>query len=154
MKKVVIIGCGFSGMAALSKLKRSGLRLDISVIDKKRTFDFLPALPDCLGRGIHPEDLTFDIEKFAPGFINEEVVSLDLEKKEAATVNRTLAYDYLLIASGSETNFYGNDQIKKYALTLDSAADAGKIIAALKQNVPPALTIPAKPSNDVIFRPF
>lgn len=141
MKKICIIGCGFAGIAALNRFRRSGLKVEVTIIDKKRTFDFLPMLPDVIGRGISPEYLAYEIEKPGLNFINEEAISLNLEKKEVATTGKTLSYDYLLVASGSETNFYGNDQIKKYAFTLDSAADAVKILSALKQSSPGAIVV-------------
>lgn len=141
MKKIVIIGGGFAGISALKRLRQSGLALDISVVDKKRTFDFLPMLPDVIGRGIAPEYLSRGIGCFKPDLINEEVVSLDLDRREAATAGRVIPYDYLLIASGSETNFYGNDQIKKFAFTLDSANDAKKLREAIKERAPQAFVI-------------
>ena len=49
MAEILIIGGGFGGLGAASRLCKSGLGLDIALIDKKETADFLPMLPDCIG---------------------------------------------------------------------------------------------------------
>ncbi|MFA5411353.1 MAG: FAD-dependent oxidoreductase [Candidatus Omnitrophota bacterium] len=137
MSKILIIGGGFAGLSACHRLGKSGLGLDITLVDKKETSDFLPMLPDCLGRGIDPQFLACKIEDTARKtgfkFIRDEVVSIDLQKREVLTKQRALNYDYLVIASGSETNFYGNEVIRSHAYALDGADDAIKINAALRQ---------------------
>ena len=138
MKKIIIIGSGFGGLSAANSIsRRLGSGLDIILIDKKQTFDFLPTLPDTIGRGIKPQHLSYRIEdgakKLGIRFINKEVVSLDLEQKKILTSSEALGYDYLVIASGSEANFYGNENIKKSAYTLDSVEDAKRIACALEQ---------------------
>ncbi|MCU0651840.1 MAG: FAD-dependent oxidoreductase [Candidatus Omnitrophica bacterium] len=137
MKKVIIIGGGFAGLSTASHLFRSGFKLEVRLIDKKLTNDFLPTLPDCLGRGINPDYLSYGIEsaakQFKFQFIHNEVNTVNLEKKEVFILNQRLEYDYLIIASGSETNFYGNENIKNNAYKLDSCADAKVIAEVLKQ---------------------
>lgn len=137
MAKVLIIGGGFGGLNVARQLCKCGLGIEVILIDKKETSDFLPLLPDCIGRGINPEFLSYNISAMAKKtgftFIHEEVISLDLEKKQVFIAKSTISYDYLVVASGTETNFYGNNNIKENALTLDSADDVKKIIIALKQ---------------------
>jgi len=138
MTKVLIIGGGFGSLSVASRLYKSDLILDIILIDKKETTDFLPLLPDCIGRGINPEFLASKIEnigrKMGFKFIWDEAVSVDLDKRQVLTKTQVMNYDYLVIASGSETNFYGNENIKQDALILDSVDDARKIINTLRQN--------------------
>jgi NADH:ubiquinone reductase (H+-translocating) len=137
MKKIIIIGGGFGGRASALRLAGSGLVFDGVVIDKKQGADFLPTLPDCIGRGITPACLSYRIEDICKNtgfaFINEEVISLDAEGGKVLTKNRALEYDYLIIASGSETNFYGNENIRDNAYKLDDCEDAEKIISALRE---------------------
>ena len=136
MPKIVIIGSGFGGLSCVFGLSKADCGLEITVIDKKDTFDFLPSLPDILGRGINPKALAYDIKLIAKKngfeFIKEEVFAIDLSGKQVHAGNKKIGYDYLVIASGSETNFYGNDNIKESAYTLDSADDAVKILSVLK----------------------
>ncbi|MCK9603755.1 MAG: FAD-dependent oxidoreductase [Candidatus Omnitrophica bacterium] len=137
MSKILIIGGGFGGLSAASRLYKLRDKLSVTLIDKKDTVDFLPMLPDCIGRGICPQALSYKIEKLARKFgfkfILKEVTAIDLDKKEASAGSEKFNYDYLIIASGSETNFYGNDNIKERAYTLDSVNDSGKIIEALRR---------------------
>jgi len=135
--KVIIIGGGFGGLSASRRLCKSGIKLEVMLIDKKQTVDFLPMLPDCIGRMISPEFLSYGIEnigrKLGFNFIKGEVIAVDLEKKEVSVNSEGLKYDYLIIASGSETNFYGNQGIRQYAYTLDGISDARKMIDGLGQ---------------------
>ncbi len=139
MKNVLIIGCGFGGSAALSALSRHRKDVAVTVIDRKKRFDFLPMLPDVIGGRIDPDFLTHPIEgskrHYDFNFINGEVASLDLGKKEAAAGGEIFKYDYLVIASGSETNFYRNEEIKRYAYKLDDADDSRSILDVLGKKV-------------------
>lgn len=138
MIKILIIGGGFAGISAAKKIYRLGLNLDVTLIDKKDTTDFLPLLPDCIGRGVNPVFLSYKIEnisrKLKFKFIKDEVISIDLDKRQVFTKTKVLDYDYLLICSGAETNFYGNENIKQNAFTLDSVNDVIKILNALRKN--------------------
>ncbi|MDD5439124.1 MAG: FAD-dependent oxidoreductase [Candidatus Omnitrophica bacterium] len=137
MNKVIIIGGGFGGLTALRKLAPFKRCVDLTLVDKKTTSDFLPELPDRLGRGVRPEYLTCPLEatvkRYGQRFINEEVKGVDLEKRLVNTTGSSLAYDYLIIASGSETNFYGNGNIRGSACKLDDVADTETIYRKLKE---------------------
>lgn len=138
MKKVIIIGGGFAGLSALKCLRAWRKKVDVILIDKKRTFDFLPMLPDVIGRNIPPERLMCSLENISKenkaAFICDEVTSLDLKKRIIALTSRTLAYDYLLIASGTETNFYGNNSIREQSYCLDTVEDARRFLAVLNRD--------------------
>ncbi len=131
MKKVLIIGCGYGGVVAAWRLSAHRDKFEVTVIDKGRNFNFLPLLPDCLGRKINPAHLAYPIEKLSVSynfnFVNEEVKAVDIEKQFVTTTLRNFNYDYLIISSGSETNFYGNEEIRKYAYKCDDAFDAARI---------------------------
>ncbi|HTY44696.1 MAG TPA: FAD-dependent oxidoreductase [Patescibacteria group bacterium] len=136
MARILIIGCGFAGLSAAQALAGSRRRQEVVVIDRGAYFNFLPMLPDVVGRNVAPRYLTYPIRSLSRtlgfGFLNQQVSRLDLDKKIAYTPE-SVPYDYLLIASGSETNFYGNDRIKKLAYKLDDAEDARKIRDAVTQ---------------------
>lgn len=137
-KKIIIIGAGFCGLSVLNRLYVYAQNLEITVIDKARFSNFLPMLPDVIGRRIEPKNLALDLfelsEKMGFEFIIDNVSAVCLDKKEISTTKRNLSYDYLVIASGSETNFYGNEQIKGAAYKLDDTDDACRIQQALANN--------------------
>ena len=137
MKKVVIIGAGFAGLSSLSMLLSHCKYLDLSItlINDKDFSSFLPVLPDCIGRGIKPENLVYDLRPLSGrsniNFVKDRVLAVNLTNQQIRTTVSELSYDFLIIASGSETNFYGNTQIKEHAFKLDDADDANLIIKAL-----------------------
>ncbi|MFA6216851.1 MAG: FAD-dependent oxidoreductase [Candidatus Omnitrophota bacterium] len=138
MKKIVIIGGGFAGLSVVKRLSGNKGSLDVVLVDKQSISGFLPLLPDTLGRAIDPGYLVCPIETFTSRygfrFIQESVNAINLEKKEVMTTRQRLSFDYLVIASGCETNFYANQEIQKRAFTLDSAEDSIKLIDALTRN--------------------
>jgi NADH:ubiquinone reductase (H+-translocating) len=137
-KKIVIIGCGFAGAWAANGLARWPKALDVTVIDKNPHMSFLPCLPDVIGRGVDPRHLSYPIADFAAragcSFIQAQTQSLDLKNRTVVTSQGSLAYDYVLVASGSETNFYGNDQIKRFAYKIDDVDDARRLREAVDTN--------------------
>lgn len=82
MKKIMIIGAGFAGSSAAKRSFRSSLDLEITLFDRKGEFNFLPLIPDCIGRKINPEFLVNEVvnlcRKLKVRFIQQEVVFVDL----------------------------------------------------------------------------
>jgi NADH:ubiquinone reductase (H+-translocating) len=134
--RVIVIGGGFGGIAVLKKLRACRIHAEVTLIDKKASFDFLPELPDVIGRRIDPEHLVCDLKELGGNlgaeFIQAEVSAVDLDKREILAGAQKLSYDYLVIASGSETNFYGQEAIKKYAYKLDSVEDTLSLNSVVK----------------------
>jgi len=138
MKTVVVIGCGFAGIAAIKLLSRYPQDISLIVIDKNTANSFLPLLPDLVGRDLAENNITYPIDTLSHSyrfrFINSLVTDVDLTAKRVFTASTEIPYDYLLIASGSETNFYGNDAASAGAMKLDTAHDVQKIRQALQQS--------------------
>ncbi len=139
MKKVLIIGAGFAGLACSSILSKSNKAsvFNITLINDKNYSSFLPMLPDCFGRGINPKNLICDLQVLSKknnfNIVKDRVLAVDLINKQVNTTVLKLSYDFLVIASGSETNFYNNTDIKEHVLKLDDANDAALIVEALKK---------------------
>ncbi len=138
MIKIVIIGAGFAGLSAAGKLSASGLDLEVLVFDKKESVDFLPMLPDAIGRGFDPGLLSCGIRGLLPGrqarFIREEVVSLDIPAGRVLSGASWYSYDFLIVSSGSQTNFFGSSKAQEYAYGLNSVSDARALLGALGKN--------------------
>jgi len=136
MRQVVIIGGGFAGLAALRRLYKRWHDFDITLIDKKRTFSFSPVLPDIIGERIPSRFLSFAyddlVEMDKCKFVHDEVVRVDLDKRIVYSRSDTYFYDYLIIATGCETAFYGNDAIKKHSFKLDTVEDADTLYRTIR----------------------
>lgn len=132
MGDIVIIGGGFGGLEAArilsgNKRKLNGRR--ILLVDSKKTFDFLPMLPEVAGTRIRKEsaflDLAEHLEKRGVNFEQDEAIKVDPEKKEVFLKSGgVLNYEFLVVSCGSMTNFYGQDDVQRRALKLDSVDDA------------------------------
>jgi len=135
-KRIIVVGGGFSGLSFLSKIYKLGLSAEITLVDKKPNFDFLPLMPDIIGRGLTPKFLEFDLRKAASGFksefINSSTERIDYDLKSVYLSNgKVLFYDYLVVASGSETNFYDKAYLKNEVLIIDKTADLTIVLKAL-----------------------
>ena len=138
MHKIIIIGAGFAGLSAASRLSRGNLDLQVTILDKKDTFDFLPLVPDCIGRKFKAKFLTNDIKYSLPksnfSFIRKEVSSIDFQTRQVFTSTSSHAYDFLVIASGSQTNFFANQEAQKHAYALNSVKDVLHIVDTFQNN--------------------
>jgi NADH:ubiquinone reductase (H+-translocating) len=138
MKRIIIIGAGFAGLSAAKRLSKYCRGFEILLFDKRAKSDFLPLIPDCIGRGIDPQVLSCDIarscRKLKIEFIQEEVNSVDFKSKQVSTQGSAYAYDFLIISSGSQTNFFSDQNAHDYGFALNSVTDAKSIIKALGEN--------------------
>ncbi|MBN1913192.1 MAG: FAD-dependent oxidoreductase, partial [Candidatus Omnitrophica bacterium] len=137
MAKIVIIGAGFAGVSLIKNIFARDKGHDVTLIDQSSSSIFLPLLPDVLGRKIGPSYLEYDLRRLGSKinfkFVEDRVLKVEIAEKRVFTLRRTLDYDYLAVASGSETNFYGNDSIKKVVFKLDNIFDAKAALKAVEE---------------------
>lgn len=127
MKKIVVIGCGFGGLQFVKHLKRN--KFDILIIDKINHHQFPPLFYQVAASQIEPSTVSFPIRRI---FQDREDVrvrlakvnSVNADEKNIDTSIGTFSYDYLVIATGSRTNFYGNQQVEENSLGLKSTYQA------------------------------
>ena len=132
--KILIIGNGFGGVYTLRnihKLLHHNPRIELSLIGENNYFLFTPLLHEVATGGISPENIIEPIRKVLgcciKNFYLGTVQSVNLEKRTVKVGNSSLLYDYLVIAAGAKTNFYGIPGAEKYSLPLKSLDDAIKI---------------------------
>lgn len=109
-KRVVIIGSSFAGYAtALSLSKLFHGRHDITVIDKSPEFTFLPSLVWHPFGYRNSDDISFDTRPIYKDhdieFIQETVYGFDLDEQVIYTSSEDIAYDYLVLATGTKPNY-------------------------------------------------
>lgn len=130
MKKVVIIGGGFGGLAAAKDLSKHNI--DITIIDKTNHHLFQPLLYQVATAALSPGDIANPIRSILGGSHNvkvvmAEVASIDKVKREVRFNSTSLAFDYLIIAVGNSHSYFGNDGWEKFAPGLKTLNDALKI---------------------------
>ena len=135
IKKILILGGGFGGINVLKTIQnkfKNEPNIRISIVSKDNYFLYTPMLPQVSSGLIHPSDITIPIRKLCKQaeFYQASISSMDLEQK-LVTITRTfdgkvraLDYDYLIIALGSNTNFFDNKNIEKHSFVIKTVEDA------------------------------
>lgn len=126
-RKVIVIGAGFAGVQLVRNLNED--LFDILLIDKINHHQFQPLFYQVATSQIEPSSISFPIRNIFKGKKNVqirmvEVLSVDTVVQKVNTTIGDFAYDYLVIAIGCSTNFFGNENIAKNALTLKSTYEA------------------------------
>jgi len=143
-KRIVIIGAGFGGLKLAQKLIGSGYQ--IVLIDKNNYHQFQPLFYQVASAGIEPSSILFPLRKI---FQNQkdvyirvgEVYSVDPEKKTLQTSLDTVWYDYLVISTGVNSNFFGMKNMEEYAIPMKSVSEAMALRNRLLQSFEKAVTL-------------
>ncbi len=141
-KRVVIIGGGFAGLHLAKGLKNSDFQ--IVMLDKNNFHTFQPLLYQVATAGLEPDSIAYPLRKLFKGSMDfyfrlaevEEVVSGDNKLK---TSIGEILYDYLVIATGTTTNFFGNKELEKNAMSMKSVSEALDLRSLILQNFEKAL---------------
>jgi NADH dehydrogenase len=142
LPRVVIIGGGFGGLNAARALKRAPV--EIVLIDRANHHLFQPLLYQVATSVLPPTEIATPIRNLLRRQKNVTVLMGDVAGVDAArhTVNvagfdRKIAYDYLIIATGMHTSYFGHDDWEQFAPGLKSARDAlvvrNKILSAFER---------------------
>lgn len=110
LPRVVIVGGGFAGINLAQRLKNAPVQ--VVMLDKHNYYTFLPLLYQVATGGLEPDSIAFPLRKmfkYQENFIFRmaEVLEVDAPNKTIVTTIGEIGYDYLVIATGSRTNFFG-----------------------------------------------
>jgi len=125
---VVIVGGGFGGLRAAQDLKNAPVR--VTVIDRQNHHLFQPLLYQVATAAMMAESIAVPIRSVLGKQKNatvllDEVEAIDLAKREITTAfGQSLSYDYLIVAAGARTHYFGNDAWAEHTLGLKSVEDA------------------------------
>jgi NADH dehydrogenase len=129
--RVVIIGAGFAGIAAARRLGK--LPVDVTIVDRKNHFTFQPLLYQVALAVLSPGDIAQPIRSIVRKYRNtevvmDEVVGVDTAARQVALASGSMmAYDYLIVATGSTHSYFGRDEWAQAAPGLKSIEDATNI---------------------------
>ena len=146
-KRVVIAGGGFGGLKLADKLKKSGFQ--VVLIDKNNYHQFPPLIYQVASAGMEPTSISFPFRQILRHrkdfyFRMAEVRAIFPEKNMIQTSIGKVEYDYLVLAAGTTTNFFGNKRIEEEAMPMKTVSEAMGLRNALLANLERALTCSAR----------
>ncbi|NJC26754.1 NAD(P)/FAD-dependent oxidoreductase [Neolewinella antarctica] len=145
-ERIVIVGGGFGGLQLARKLGRDDYQ--VVLIDKNNYHQFQPLFYQVAMAGLEPSSIIFPFRKLFQGKKNifirvTEVTGLDAATKQITTPLGHCNYDHLIIATGADTNFFGNKNIERHAIPMKSVSEALYIRNNILDDYEDALTTPS-----------
>jgi len=126
-KRVVIVGAGFGGLTLARQLSKADFQ--IVLVDKNNYHQFQPLFYQVAMAGLEPSSISFPLRKVFQNCKNvfvrvTKVLSVQPEQNQLVTEIGAVRYDYLVLAIGADTNWYGNEQIKSNAIPMKAVSEA------------------------------
>lgn len=132
MKKIVIVGAGYSGILTAKKLekkfRKKGGECEITLIDRRPFHTMLTELHEVAAWRVEEDSIRIDLKQVFAGrkvkIVMDEINSIDYNKKQVHGSAGDYDYDYMVLASGSKPAFWGVEGAEEYSFTLWSYEDA------------------------------
>lgn len=126
-KKIILIGGGFAGLQFAKQLNNTVY--DVLLIDKQNHHQFQPLYYQVASARLEPSNISFPFRKIFQKSKNIQIRLAEVQKIDASQncIETTIGkfhYDYLVIATGCKTNFFGNPLIEKYAFSMKTTEEA------------------------------
>ncbi len=142
-KRIVIVGGGLGGLELAFKLVDDDYQ--VVLVDKNNYHQFPPLIYQVASGGLEPSSISFPFRRLFQGrkdffFRMAEVESVNTAKKSINTTVGEIEYDYLVLAFGAKTNFFGNKDIEATTLPMKSVSEAMKLRNTILRNLELALT--------------
>lgn len=152
-KKVVVIGGGFAGIQAVKDIDEN--LYDVLLIDKINHHQFQPLFYQVATSQLEPASISFPLRNIFKKKKNlqirlAEVTSIDTDRKKITTTIGEFDYDYVVLAIGCTTNFFGNNEIKQHAFTLKTTYDAIQIRNHILQTFELAISTPEEEKQGLL----
>ncbi len=143
-KKIIIVGGGFAGLQLIEHLEKD--LFDVLVIDKLNYHQFQPLFYQVATSQLEPSSISFPLRKILQNrpytqIRMAEVFSVDLASNMIDTTIGKFHYDYLALATGCKTNYFGNEEIRKNSYGLKTTYDAIKLRNTILQSFEELLTV-------------
>ena len=135
--RVVIIGGGFAGINLAKALGNKPVQ--VVLIDKRNYHTFQPLLYQVSSAGLEPDSIAYPLRKVIKRYKNiyfrmTKVRNINAKTKQINTDIGDLSYDYLVIATGTKTNYFGNKAIETYSMPMKKIPQALNIRSLILQN--------------------
>jgi len=140
--RIVIVGGGFGGIALAKKLKDKPV--EVLMVDKHNYHTFQPLLYQIAMGDIEADSIAFPLRKIFVeqknfSFRMAKVDQVNPEKNTISTDIGEIAYDYLVIATGSTTNYFGNQELERNTMPMKSIPEALNLRSLMLQNIEKAI---------------
>ena len=159
MKKIIIVGGGFAGLSLAKKL--SGITyFEVIVLDRNNYHFFPPLLYQVSTAFIEPSNISYPFRRLFQKrknirFFMGDLTRVVLGTNTIETNNGNLVYDYLVLAMGTETNFFRNKNIIKNALPMKTIDDAlnirNHILLCLEESVRSASLLDKEKLGNIVI---
>lgn len=128
--RVLVVGAGFGGLRAARGLRHAAV--DVLLVDRGNVHVFQPLLYQVATAGLSADDVTRPVRAIFRRqrnvtFRMAEVTGFDLAARTVATPDGALGWDFLVLAVGGETNYFGNGELAEHALGLKDVDDAVRL---------------------------
>ncbi|WP_461534399.1 NAD(P)/FAD-dependent oxidoreductase [Sinomicrobium sp.] len=145
--RVVVIGGGFAGLELAKRLGKQDVQ--VVMLDRHNYHTFQPLLYQVTTGGLEPDSIAYPIRKVLKNYANSyfrlaEVTQIVPEKKTVKTDIGEITYDYLVIATGSRTNYFGNEAVKSNGMAMKTIPQSLNLRSLILENFEQALL-----SNDL-----
>lgn len=140
--RIIIIGGGFAGLALAKKLSKQ--EVQVVMLDKHNYHTFQPLLYQVSTGGLEPDSIAYPIRKVLKDFPNfffrlAKVREIKTKDQIVKTNIGDLKYDYLVLATGSKTNFFGNTAIEKNSMVMKTIPQSLNLRSLILENFEEAL---------------
>lgn len=140
--RLVIIGGGFAGITLVKELHKKDFQ--IVVIDRNNYHTFQPLLYQVATGGLEPDAIAYPLRKYVKQFGQlyfrlTDVESVQPEKNLIITSEGILNYDFLVIATGAKTNYFGNKMLEQFTMGMKTIPEALNLRSLILQNLEKAI---------------
>ncbi len=142
LPRLVIIGGGFAGVSIAKNMIKQDVQLVL--LDRNNYHTFQPLLYQVSTSSLEPDSIAYPLRKIVKKgkntfFRMTEVDSIDPETKTVHTAIGSITYDYLVIATGARTNFFGNQTVEKNAMRMKNLPQALNLRSLMLENLEQAV---------------
>lgn len=140
--RIVIVGGGFGGISLAKKLRNKNVQ--VVLLDKHNYHNFQPLMYQVATGGLEPDSIAYPIRKIVQEYKDfyfrmGEVREIDAENNIIYADIGELKYDYLVIATGSKTNYFGNKEIESNSMAMKTIPQSLNIRSLILENFEQAL---------------
>lgn len=140
--RIVIVGGGFAGIALTKKLRNKNVQ--VVLLDKHNYHNFQPLMYQVATGGLEPDSIAYPIRKVVQEYNDfyfrlAEVKEIDTDNNKIIADIGELKYDYLILATGSKTNFFGNKEMERNCMAMKTIPQSLNIRSLILENFEQAL---------------